>query len=117
MEPLQVGQFLVVDPRICHGKLTFKGTRVPVEAVLTFLAQGETIEGILESWPEVERSAVEEAVCLAAVAWPELLREPVEKTIRQLAAGLTKRRPSGVRAKHESAHKNEPVSCCKHAHS
>jgi uncharacterized protein (DUF433 family) len=104
MQPLLVGQFLVVDPRVCHGKLTFKGTRVPVEAVLTFLAQGETIDGILESWPEVQRAAVEEAVRLAAAAWPELLREPIEKAIRQLAAVLAKRQSAAMQATHESTH-------------
>ena len=44
MEPITVGPFLVVDPGVCHGKMTFKGTRMPVETVLSFLAQGEAIE-------------------------------------------------------------------------
>jgi uncharacterized protein (DUF433 family) len=104
MKPITVGQYLVVDQRICHGKLTFKGTRVPVEAVLSFLAQGETIEEILQSWPELKRAAVEEAIRLAAVAWPELLREPIEKAIRRLAAALTKRHTRSVNAIHEPAH-------------
>lgn len=104
MKPLAVGQFLIVDPRICHGKLTFKGTRVPVEAVLSFLVQGETIEQILQSWPELKRAAVEEAIRLAAAAWPELLREPVEEAIRSLAAALTKRQTRSVDAIHEPAH-------------
>jgi uncharacterized protein (DUF433 family) len=104
MKPLAVGEFLVVDTRICHGKLTFKGTRVPVEAVLAFLAQGETIEQILQSWPELKRVAVEEAIRLAAAAWPELLREPVEKAIRPLAAALTKRQTRSADALHEPAH-------------
>jgi uncharacterized protein (DUF433 family) len=62
MKPRKVGKFLVVDPRICHGRLTFKGTRVPVETVLTFLAQGETMEQILADWPELKRVAVVEAI-------------------------------------------------------
>jgi uncharacterized protein (DUF433 family) len=103
MEPLPVGKFLVVDPRVCHGKLTFKGTRVPVEAVLTFLAQGETIEEILDSWPQLRRAAVEEAIGLAAAAWPELLRTPVERAIRRLAAALVKPRATPVKVTHEPA--------------
>jgi uncharacterized protein (DUF433 family) len=104
MKPLAVGQFLVVDPRICHGKLIFRGTRVPVEAVLSFLAQGETLEEILQSWPELKRAAVEEAIRLAAAAWPELLRKSVEQAIRPLAAALTKRQTRSVDAIHDPAH-------------
>jgi uncharacterized protein (DUF433 family) len=104
MEPLAVGHFLVVDSRICHGKLTFKGTRVPVETVLSFLAQGETIDQVLQGWPEIKRQAVEEAILLAAAAWPELLREPVEQTIRNLARALAPRRPKRAQSSHEPAH-------------
>ena len=104
MEPLAVGRFLVADARICHGKLTFKGTRVPVETVLSFLAQGETIDQVLQSWPEIKREAVEEAILLAAAAWPELLRQPVERTIRNLALALAPRRPKRAQPSHEPTH-------------
>jgi uncharacterized protein (DUF433 family) len=100
MEPITVGPFLVVDPRVCHGKMTLKGTRVPVETVLSFLAQGETIEQVLQSWPEVKREAVEQAILLAMAGWPELLREPIEQSLRDLAAKL-KRRPNRVKGSHE----------------
>ena len=46
-----VGQYLVVDPRVCHGKMTFKGTRVPVETVLARLAQGRSMASLRKSWP------------------------------------------------------------------
>ena len=62
----EIGHYLVVDPEICHGKLTFKGTRIPVATVLTFLATGDSIESILKNWPRLKREAVEEAVHLAA---------------------------------------------------
>jgi uncharacterized protein (DUF433 family) len=78
MKPRKVGKFLVVDPRICHGRLTFKGTRVPVETVLTFLAQGETMEQILADWPELKRVAVVEAIQLAKTALVRRVRGPVK---------------------------------------
>jgi uncharacterized protein (DUF433 family) len=31
---LEFGRYVVADPAICHGKLTFKGTRVFVADVL-----------------------------------------------------------------------------------
>jgi len=43
MQKLEIGNYLVVDPEICHGKLIFKGTHVPVSTVLTFLAIGDSI--------------------------------------------------------------------------
>lgn len=66
MKRLEVGKFLIVDPGVCHGKLTFKGTRVPVSTVLTFLSTGDSIEDILRNWPELSREAVEEAIRWAA---------------------------------------------------
>gem|GEM_PF-6236567 len=39
-----VGRFLVKDPGVCHGRLTFKGTRVPVETVLHGLGKGRSNE-------------------------------------------------------------------------
>jgi len=62
MKRVEVGKFLVVDPQVCHGKLTFKGTRVPVTTVLHFLARGKTVDAILADWPELPREAVEEAM-------------------------------------------------------
>ena len=34
------GDFIVADPKICHGKLTFRGTRVFVADVLEQVADG-----------------------------------------------------------------------------
>jgi len=70
-EPREVGKFLVVDPGICHGKLTFKGTRVPVQTVLVFMSKGWTMDQILADWPELKREGVVEAIQLAADALVE----------------------------------------------
>jgi uncharacterized protein (DUF433 family) len=65
MKHQEIGQYLVVDPEICHGQPTFKGTRVPVQTVLTFLSMGYTIDALLADWPELRREAIEEAIRLA----------------------------------------------------
>jgi len=62
-----VGRHLIKDPGICHDKLTFKGTRVPVETVLSRLGKGRSIEEILKSWPELTRTAIARAL-LARIA-------------------------------------------------
>ena len=65
-QPTLVGKYLVVDPRVCHGELTFRGTRVPVETVLSFLAKGYSLAYLRKSWPEVSAAAIQEAISLAS---------------------------------------------------
>jgi uncharacterized protein (DUF433 family) len=61
----EVGRFLTVDPRVCHGELTFRGTRVPVETVLLYLAEGYSLTYLRKSWPEVSAEVIQEALSLA----------------------------------------------------
>jgi uncharacterized protein (DUF433 family) len=64
MARIAIGNHLVIDPQICHGQITFKSTRIPVDTVLTFLAKGYTVDQILRSWPELTQPAVAEAITL-----------------------------------------------------
>ncbi len=64
-QPTRVGKHLVVDPRVCHGQLIFRGTRVPVDTILYCLAKGRSLDYMRTSWPEVSPEAIEEAVRLA----------------------------------------------------
>ena len=66
MRRRELGRFVVIDPGVCHGKLTFKGTRVPIETVLRRVAKGNTLAAILADWPELTREAVEEVIELHA---------------------------------------------------
>jgi uncharacterized protein (DUF433 family) len=67
-KPREIGEHLIAHPGVCFGKVTFKGTRVPVKTVLNFMAMGWTIDQILEDWPQLTREAVVEALEMAAVA-------------------------------------------------
>jgi uncharacterized protein (DUF433 family) len=71
-----LGRYIVADPEICHGKLTFRGTRVFVAHVLEQVADGMPFESIEESWGGVDHEAIKEAVRLAREAllkyWPEM---------------------------------------------
>ena len=66
MRNIEVGHYLIIDPEVCHGQITFMGTRVPVDTVLTFIAKGYSVDQLLRSWPELTRPAVEEAISLAS---------------------------------------------------
>ncbi|HKI34156.1 MAG TPA: DUF433 domain-containing protein [Gemmataceae bacterium] len=72
-----LGRYIVADPKMCHGKLTFRGTRIFVADVLNQVAKGMDFESISESWGgSVSYEAVVEAVKLAREAilkhWPEM---------------------------------------------
>jgi uncharacterized protein (DUF433 family) len=76
MAPRALGRYIVVDPRICHGEPTFKGTRVLVADVLEQVASGMVWEAIIEEWRgAVSEEAIAEAVPLAREA---LLRRAPE---------------------------------------
>jgi uncharacterized protein (DUF433 family) len=62
----KIGKYLVVDPEVCHGKMTFRGTRIPVSTILTFLSMGDSIDDILRKWPRLNREAILEAFSYAA---------------------------------------------------
>jgi uncharacterized protein (DUF433 family) len=66
MQRQEIGQYLVIDPEICHGQLTFKGTRVPVDTIFVYLAKGYSIDMLVNEWPQISREAIKEAVDLAA---------------------------------------------------
>jgi uncharacterized protein (DUF433 family) len=75
MKRLEIGEHIVIDPEVCHGQLTFKGTRIPVEMVLLFLSTGRTIDWVLAEWPRLTREAVEETIRLATAALVERHKE------------------------------------------
>jgi len=65
--PVELGEHIVADPLICHGKPTFKGTRIMVWQVLDDVADGHSWEFICrERWGgRIPLAAVAEAVKLA----------------------------------------------------
>lgn len=71
-----MGRYVVTDPKVCHGKPTFRGTRVLVADVLDQVAQGMAWETIIEEWNgSIKTEAIQEAVSLARKALLEHLDE------------------------------------------
>src|SRR3989442_13283928 len=64
---VELGKHIVADSKICHGKATFKGTRIMVYQVLEQVAYGAPWERIVWSWRgKVSMPAISEAVNLAS---------------------------------------------------
>ena len=59
---------IVIDPAICHGKPVIRGMRYPVESMLEYLAGGDSIEDLLEEFPELEREDLLACLHYAATA-------------------------------------------------
>ncbi|MBC8233312.1 DUF433 domain-containing protein [bacterium] len=68
MPKIEVGNYLVIDPEVYHGELIFKGTRIPVKTVMTFLQLGDSIDDILAGYPNLTKEAVEEVIQMATEA-------------------------------------------------
>ncbi|MGM0490940.1 MAG: DUF433 domain-containing protein [Planctomycetota bacterium] len=54
---------ITANPAIFGGKPIIRGMRVSVEMVLSLLAQGETVESLLDDYPDLEPEDVQ--ACLA----------------------------------------------------
>ncbi|MFQ6119402.1 MAG: DUF433 domain-containing protein [Methanosarcinales archaeon] len=72
-----------IDPRVCHGQACIKGTRIPVHQIVRMLANGDTIEDLLEEYPSIERKDI--LACLDyAAALAEEQVTPIEVIARKI---------------------------------
>jgi len=70
------GRYIVSDSEICHGKPTFRGTRIMVADVLEQVADGIAWETIIEEWRgSITKEAIAEAVSLSRQAFLEHAHE------------------------------------------
>ena len=51
-----------IDPNVCYGKPSIKGTRVLVSNILASLAAGESYSSICESYPNVTEDDIRAAL-------------------------------------------------------
>ena len=64
MNPLL--QRISVDPNICFGKPCVRGTRIWVSLILDFLANGMSVEEILEEYPQLTKESIRAAIAYGA---------------------------------------------------
>jgi uncharacterized protein (DUF433 family) len=73
-----LGQHIITDPKICHGKPTFRGTRIMVYQVLEMVASGMAWDTIIEQCHNsITKEAISEAVSLASKVFAEHAHEYV----------------------------------------
>ncbi|MDP1698241.1 MAG: DUF433 domain-containing protein [Xanthomonadaceae bacterium] len=62
---------IVSDPAILVGKPTIKGTRISVELLLDRLADGWSIEDLLESYPHITHDDIHAALAFVSEIFKE----------------------------------------------
>ena len=48
-----------IDPDVCNGKPVIRGTRITAQTVLEFLAAGDSVDDILDEYPDLKREDVQ----------------------------------------------------------
>ena len=66
MPKVVINNYIVADPDICHGKPTFKGTRIMVWQIVEMLSAGDKVEAILQDFPSLTGAHVRAALEYAA---------------------------------------------------
>ena len=59
---IEINEYIVADSEICHGKLTFKGTRIMVWQILEMLRDGADINEIFEAFPSLNKEHIKAAL-------------------------------------------------------
>ena len=55
-----------IDPRVCFGKPTVRGTRIWVSLILDLLAGGMTMGDMLEEYPQLTTEDIRAAIAYGA---------------------------------------------------
>ncbi len=63
---IEINKYIVIDSEICHGKPTFKGTRIMVYIVLEMLEDKATTNEIIQAYPSLSEDHIRAALDFAA---------------------------------------------------
>lgn len=66
-----MNEWIVVDPNICAGKPTIKGTRIMVKNILGMIADGDSVDKVISAYPELTQEMVKAALQYAAAVIDE----------------------------------------------
>ena len=64
-------QYIVRDPKVCGGEPLVKGTRVTVRTILASLAEGDSVQELLQAFPTLKEEDIRAIVAFAAASAEE----------------------------------------------
>jgi uncharacterized protein (DUF433 family) len=53
---------ITVNPEICLGQPTIRGTRITISVLLRMLAGGKSIQDVLAAYPELEQEDLQQVI-------------------------------------------------------
>lgn len=74
-------RYIIRDPQICGGEPVIKGTRVTLRTILASLAEGASVQEIIEDFPTLKEEDVRAAIAFAAASAEEDLPVPIMPNI------------------------------------
>ncbi len=57
---------ITINPNVCLGQPTIRGMRITVSVILKMLAGGQSIQDVLDAYPELEAADIQQAMKYAA---------------------------------------------------
>lgn len=66
---------ITINPAVAHGKPTIRNKRYTVEGLLEYLAGGDSIEELLEEFPDLEKEDLQACLQYAVVAMKQRYSE------------------------------------------
>jgi uncharacterized protein (DUF433 family) len=63
--------YIVRDPKICGGEPVIKGTRVTLRTILASLAEGASVDELLEDFPTLTEQHARAVIAFAAASAEE----------------------------------------------
>ena len=64
-------QYIVRDPKVCGGEPLLKGTRVAIRTILASLAEGDSVQELLQAFPTLKEEDIRAIVAFAAASAEE----------------------------------------------
>ncbi|HEX4125790.1 MAG TPA: DUF433 domain-containing protein [Tepidisphaeraceae bacterium] len=65
---MNLSELISRDPAVCGGEPVLRGTRVTLRTVLASLADGDSVEEILTSFPTLNENQVKAVIAFAAAS-------------------------------------------------
>lgn len=75
-EGMDYRKYIVRDPKICGGEPVIQGTRVTIRTILASLAEGATIQEILQDFRTLKENDVRAVIAFAAASAEDDLPVP-----------------------------------------
>lgn len=66
-------QYISIDPEIHHGEPCIAGTRIPVSTIVKSIAEGMSINEIIDAYPQLHQESIQAALSYDSdMAWERL---------------------------------------------